>query len=287
MNRLNPAKRALVLHCLLEGGGIRSTARIAKVSRTTVQRLLKLAGEATRAYQERALRMLYCPIIEMDECWSFIHTKSFRKHENSAPDHGDCWVWCAVDRRSRLVISAMAQGRGLACARWFVQDVRDRVIGSPLICTDGAKNYQEAIKIHFDGEFGCRFGQIIKPRWKELEKLKGLDDPNGWMPSQVIGKPDRLHIHGSIRPEEIQTTRVERMYLHLRTRCRRFTRRTNGVSKTLEYHKQALSLWQFDQNFMRRIPATKRTPAQVVGLADRVWGMDELLCLVDEWEHRN
>ena len=46
MNRLNAEKRSLILKCLMEGGGIRSTARIATVSPTTVMRLLRLVGGA-------------------------------------------------------------------------------------------------------------------------------------------------------------------------------------------------------------------------------------------------
>lgn len=287
MNRLPATKRSLILHCLLEAGGIRSTARIAKVSPMTVMRLIRLGGEAVRRYQDRTLRRLYCRTIEMDEAWSFVHTKRYRKHENSAAEHGDSWVWAAVCRDSRLLISLMAQARTLSCCRGFVQDVRDRVVGYPLICTDGAKNYREAIRIHFDGEYGCRFGQIVKPRWKELEALKDLDDPNGWMPSQVIGKPDRLHIHGSIRPEEIRTTHVERVFLHLRTRCRRFTRRTTGNSKKLAYHQNALALWQFDYNFMRVLQDQGKTPAQLSGLTDKPLTMDDLLGMIEGYEARN
>ena len=45
MDRLSTEKRTLILRCLVEGCGVRGTARTAAVSKNTVQKLL-LEGRA-------------------------------------------------------------------------------------------------------------------------------------------------------------------------------------------------------------------------------------------------
>jgi DNA-directed RNA polymerase specialized sigma24 family protein len=44
MNKLDAKTRALILRCLVEGNSIRSTARLADVSKNTVNKLLIDAG---------------------------------------------------------------------------------------------------------------------------------------------------------------------------------------------------------------------------------------------------
>ena len=55
MNRLPLHKHVLILRCLVEGMGIRATARAADVSKLTVARLLKAAGQTCAAYQDEIL----------------------------------------------------------------------------------------------------------------------------------------------------------------------------------------------------------------------------------------
>ncbi len=67
MNVLPVHKRVLILKCLTEGVSMRATARIADVSRNTVNKLLIDAGRACLDYQDRVLRDLPCRRIEVDE----------------------------------------------------------------------------------------------------------------------------------------------------------------------------------------------------------------------------
>ena len=60
MRKLDTKTRTLILRCLVEGNSIRSTARLADVSKNTVNKLLIDAGKACSEYQDRVLRDLPC-----------------------------------------------------------------------------------------------------------------------------------------------------------------------------------------------------------------------------------
>jgi len=51
MNKLSQEKRSMILGCLREGMGLRASARIARVSKNTVAKLLEDVGRAAMAYQ--------------------------------------------------------------------------------------------------------------------------------------------------------------------------------------------------------------------------------------------
>ena len=70
MNMLPIAKRAAVIRGLVEGGSIRSVARMTGVDKDTVSRLLVEVGEFCSTYQHHVLTKLPCERIECDEIWS-------------------------------------------------------------------------------------------------------------------------------------------------------------------------------------------------------------------------
>lgn len=70
---------------------------------------------------------------------------------------------------------------------------------------------------------------------------------------------------------------VERANLSVRMHLRRFTRKTNAISKTLENLKAAVSLYVAFYNFCRVHQSLRITPAMQAGLTDHVWGVAELV----------
>jgi hypothetical protein len=62
---------------------------------------------------------------------------------------------------------------------------------------------------------------------------------------------------------------------------RRFTRLTNAFSKKVENHAAAVALWFMYYNFCRVHQTLRVTPAMGAGLSDHVWGIDELVSLLD------
>ena len=84
-----------------------------------------------------------------------------------------------------------------------------------------------------------------------------------------IGNPDR---------SKISTSHVERTNLSVRLFSRRFTRLTLGYSKKLANLKYAVALFIAHFNFCRKHSSLDgQTPAQVAGLTDHIWGIEELL----------
>lgn len=62
---------------------------------------------------------------------------------------------------------------------------------------------------------------------------------------------------------------------------RRFTRLTNAVSKRIDNHIHALSLYFVFYNFVRLHKTLRVTPAMEAGLSDRLWTMDDVVALID------
>jgi hypothetical protein len=75
----------------------------------------------------------------------------------------------------------------------------------------------------------------------------------------------------------------------IRTNIRRTTRLTNGLSKKLENHIHATSLWFTYYNFCRphmaltkQADGIKQTPVMAAGTANQVWKPDEVVALFPE-----
>jgi len=88
----------------------------------------------------------------------------------------------------------------------------------------------------------------------------------------ITGRPD---------PKHVSTSFVERQNLTMRMNMRRFTRLTNGFSKKVENHAAAVALHYMHYNFCRVHKTLRVTPAMEAGIADHVWGVDEVTSLLD------
>ncbi|MDE0083932.1 MAG: hypothetical protein OXT72_14935 [Gammaproteobacteria bacterium] len=75
MNCLSNERRPEVLTLLTEEVGINAAAQIAGAAKTTILRLLAVAGRFSRIYQALRFRELRWRRIEADEIWSFVGAK--------------------------------------------------------------------------------------------------------------------------------------------------------------------------------------------------------------------
>jgi hypothetical protein len=72
MNRMDTARRAQVIRCLIEGNSINSTVRMTGVAKNTVLKLLVEIGSACSDYMDRSMRNLNCQRLQADaECRMF------------------------------------------------------------------------------------------------------------------------------------------------------------------------------------------------------------------------
>src|SRR5687768_55105 len=102
MNVLSQEKKAAILKALTEGAGIRQTARMVGVSKTTVLKLLVEVGELCAIYHDKVVRNLGCQRIQADEIWAFVGAKA--RNAKRAGD-GDVWTYTAMCADSKLMVS--------------------------------------------------------------------------------------------------------------------------------------------------------------------------------------
>ncbi len=275
MNRLDPVRRAQVVRCLVEGNSIRSTVRLTGVAKNTVAKLLVELGAACSEYQDRVMRNLPCQRVQCDEIWAFVGCK--QKHvtpkKAQAGVCGDVWTWTAIDADSKLIPCWLIGQRDFIAARDFIEDLAGRLANRVQLTTDGHKPYLTAV----DRAFGEEIDYAM------LVKIYGTD-PEGekrYSPAQCIGARV-APIIGEPDPKHISTSYVERSNLSIRMGTRRFTRLTNAFSKKVENHAAAVALFFMYYNFGRKHQTLGTTPAVAAGIADHIWGIDEIVGLLDE-----
>jgi IS1 family transposase len=273
MNRLPIAKRAQILHALVEGNSLRAASRLADVSINTVYKLLVDAGEACSAYQDQAFRNLTCKRLQLDEIWSFVYAKQravpFAK---KAPETaGDVWTWVAICADTKLVPSWRVGDRSGATAVEFVCDLSKRLANRVQITSDGHRAYLEAIEAGFGADVD--YAQLIK-LYGEVPHPAGR-----YSPAQIQGTK-MFCCTGDPDPKHISTSYVERQNLTMRMSMRRFTRLTNGFSKKVENHTHAISLHYMHYNFVRIHKTLRITPAMAASVTDHLWSIEDVAALV-------
>jgi len=88
---------------------------------------------------------------------------------------------------------------------------------------------------------------------------------------------DRKAISGEPKWRDVSTSFIERQNLTMRMQMRRFTRLTNGFSKSLKHLEAALALHFFHYNFMRLHETIRVTPAMQAGISKHLMAWEEFL----------
>ena len=276
MNKLDNKTRRLILRCLVDGNSIRTTARIAEVSKNTVSKLLIDAGKACADYQNKTLVHLPCTKIQCDEIWSFVYCKdkNVKTAKKAPPQSGDVWTWTAVCADTKLIPSWRLGDRSGATAIEFMDDLRSRLTNRVQLTTDGLKVYLEAVEGAFGGDID--YAMLIKMFGDDASK-KG--HAKKYSPSECTGIYKK-NIEG--RPDYVSTSYVERHNLTRRVSMRRFTPLTNAFSKKVENHAHSVALHTMYYNFCRIHQSLKVTPASEAGVTDRLFEIDDIIKLVDD-----
>ncbi len=254
---------------------MRATARTADISRNTVDKLLREAGEACLDYQDQHLRNLPCKRVQCDEIWSFVYAKQKNVPEGMEDMAGDVWTWTAIDADTKLVPCWHVGGRGMEDATGFIDDLADRLANRVQLTTDGHKPYLEAI----EGVFG---NDIDYARLIKIYGTSGKSSPETrYSPSKFV-ESKRIVVTGEPDQGSINTSFVERQNLTMRMSMRRFTCLTNGFSKKVENHMHAISLHFMYYNFCRIHNTLKVTPAMEAGITATVYNLEFIVNLIDE-----
>ena len=273
MNRLDAARRAQVVRCLVEGNSIRSTVRMTGVSKNTITKLLLELGAACTMYQDEVFRKLNCKLIQVDEIWSFVYCKEAQVTDEIAGERraGDVWTWTAIDAETKLIPSWLVGQRTADCARDFIDDLASRLANRVQLTSDALKVYLKAV----DNAFGNDID------YAQLHKIYDSKKESGrYSPPECVGC-DKIRRIGNPDQKYISTSYVERQNLSMRMSMRRFTRLTNGFSKKIKNHAAAIALYFMWYNFGRKHMTLKTTPAVAAGVADHIWTVEEIIDLLD------
>jgi IS1 family transposase len=278
-NVLSTPKRVQIVSALVEGCGIRATARMAGVSKDTVMKLWREIGEACIAFQDRTLRNLPCKRLQVDEIWSFVYSKAKNVPADKAGvfGFGDVWTFTAIDADTKLMPSFLVGSRDAGCATEFMQDLAGRLSNRVQLTSDGHRMYLQAVEDAFSG--AVDFAQLVKvygaaPEGPEVR----------YSPAECLGC-QKMAIQGDPDPAHVSTSYVERANLTIRMSVRRFTRLTNAFSKKVENHTAAFGLFSAHYNFVRIHKTLRVTPAMAAGVTDRLWSVEDLVALLPPVPH--
>jgi IS1 family transposase len=239
------------------------------IHRDTILRLLVLAGEKCERIMAKHILNVPVQDVEVDEASSRISKKQKRVQPEDDQNLGDCYVFVAIERISKLIINFAMGKRDRLTTNAFIEGLRDAAApGRFQITSDGFAPYRTSIPDTFGNRVD--FAMLIKV-YKASQEGEARYSPAEVESVEVVpvcGNPD---------PDRICTSIVERSNLSLRMGCRRFTRLTNAFSKKWENHWAAVTLWYTYYNFCRVHQSLRVTPAMAHEITNHVWSVQELL----------
>ena len=238
----------------LEGVSISATARVTGRSRNTIARWLERASTAAARFNQRMLRDFDILELQADELCTFIGSKS-----------RTIWLFATIEVWSRLWASSVLGRRSYRNTKAVINDVllRGRLVGSPLIATDGFEYYFGVIARFFGS--ARVYGQVLKTRRNDRvvrveRRLK-------------IGTANRLKdaLRESEDSETLNTSFVERLNLTIRQGSAYLRRRSPCHARGADQLRGHVELLRCYYNYIRPHRALKfgretRTPAMQAGL---------------------
>jgi IS1 family transposase len=188
---------------------------------------------------------------------------------------GDVWLWTAICADSKLVVAWTLGQRDAATAHEFMTDLASRLRNRVQLTSDGLKAYLVAVDNTFGSEID--YAMLVKIYGESSEGQKR------YSPAECIGC-ERKAVTGNPDPKYISTSYSEQLNLSVRMTNRRYTRLTNGFSKSVEHHFAAAALGYFAYNFVKIHRTLRITPAMAAGVSDRLWEVSDVVSLLEAQE---
>lgn len=268
MNVLPREKRLAILAALVEGNSERAIERLCDVNRETVGRLALAFGEGAQRLQDRLARDLACTQVVADELFAFVGVKASRVRPDHPEGSGEAYVFSAMCKTSRFIITWHVGRRDQASTDLFVRDLRARLTVMPSIVTDGFAPYVSAV--------GAEFGPSVDYAQTVKNYRSGgrRDDDHRYEPPRdpfVTKKP----VYGAPDLDAASTAYIERNNGTMRHRIGRMRRLVLAFSKRLPNLRAACALNYAFYNLCFIVKTLRITPAMALGIADHVWSIDE------------
>jgi transposase-like protein/IS1 family transposase len=268
--RISMDKATQALGMILEGMSIRATMRLTGLDRNTLCDLILIVGENCQRLLDAKVKNVAATDIQVDEIWSFIAMKEkTRVARNYGPELGDSWTFIGIERETKLILAHQVGNRDSDTCWTFLMKLKNAVgTGRFQLTTDGLKAYTNNVPFAFQSQVD--FAQLIKVYSSSQETTR-------YSPASIIGI-EKLPIFGAPDEQRVSTSHIERMNLSVRMQLRRFTRLTNGHSKSPKHHVAMQALYFAWYNFCRKHETLKgATPAMASKLTDKVWAVADLL----------
>jgi len=302
------------IRALAEGNSLRSTARIVQIDKDTAAAWLDRAARHCRKVMLCLWQHLPVTECQLDELWSFVHTKEQNLFvaKLGCETYGDAWVWVAFAPIWRLVLAFVVGKRTQASANVLLSRVAhvtdDRI---PFFTSDQLAEYRTALLEVYgqwyqparNGSRGCfpKRRRVAPPDlvYAQVVKQRERGQVVAVTHKVVFGSAEAVQtcLEASTASTTINTSFVERDNLTLRQQNRRLTRKTNGFSKELGWLERHLWLTLAYYHFVlphaslrtklaepestRGTGSERRwrpvTPAMAAGLTDHVWTTREML----------
>src|SRR5499427_8607258 len=166
---------------MVQGLGIRGTARVFEVDPNTVLQWLVDAAEQLRAFSQHFLHDVRVRQVQLDELFALLSAvKDGAVSEAEAIERlerSPQWVWAAMDPESKLLLAIDVGNRTLAMAQRVVHHVAQVLAPdcAPLFLTDGFREYLTALLTHYGQWIQLprrqAHGPAPKPRWMPRPQL--------------------------------------------------------------------------------------------------------------------
>ncbi len=258
------ASKAVSMLC--EGMSVRAVARLTGLHKNTILRLIRTLGDKCARLFDLTVRNVPSRRVQCDEIWAFCGSKQKNVPEGKRGEWGDLWTWTAIDADSKLILSYKVGARSPFMAYELIKDLAARLAGRVQLTTDGLYWYPHAVEHAFG--IDVDYGVLIKHY---------ADGDHGRYSPPALASTTKDVIRGNPDQRHISTSHVERQNLTMRMSMRRFTRLTNGFSKSPLHHAAMVSLYFMFYNVCRVHQTLRVTPAMEAGLTDHVWSVPELL----------
>jgi IS1 family transposase len=271
---LNRAKGAQILRLLLQGNSLPAAGRSARVSRKKIGKVFVDAATAFAELQDQAFRDLPCKRLRVDEIWSFPSAKAENIRANKIRPAADVWTWVAIDAATKLVPSWWIGDRSSTTAIAFAADLSSRLASRARITTDGQMVYLDAIEAGFDGDgndaiLAKVYGPVAK-RERHNGPTERIDNNEAWIEKEG----DRT---------EVSASSAERKKMSVIS-IGRLAPLANAPSRRIENHVLSLALHFMYYNFCRIQETLRVTPAMAAGVTGRIWDIDDLVQVLENWE---
>ncbi len=266
--RINMKEATTALGMLLEGMSIRATSRLTGLHPDTICDLILVVGENCRRLLDAKVVGVEVKDVQLDEIWSFIGMKEkTRVAKGQSAEWGDCWTFIAIERETKLVLAHTIGQRDMATSTRFLKQLDRATNGRFQLTSDGLRSYTLNVPFVFGNRVD--FAQLIKNFASSQTTVR-------YSPAKITGCEKQVMM-GNPDDDRICTSHVERLNLTVRMNLRRFTRLTNGHSKSLKHHAAMQGLLFAWYNFCRVHSTIKTTPAVASGLTDKALSLRQLI----------